>query len=459
MRVLNLLYLLTLASSCALADPALVLSGGTLVDVSNLGRSTGDVKDAVVVIQNGKIVAAGARQHVAIPDDAKIVDTVGTFIVPGLHDVFAVVNNQAQANAFLYMGVTAIVGVGDEGQRRGPLYMKASPGPRIYPLADLMGIDFSAVAPEKLVSLSALVKYGRRMTDLELRADIDAKAATGVKVLLLYYTLNAHQVKVAARHARKRGIATIGELGATHYRDAIAAQVSAFVHTSRYSLDLAPAPLRDDVAAEPFGPARGRFYEYLMTLSGEDAAVKRHGRMLAANQVGLIPTLAMAYLDLPGHSNPWQEPVAAILDPADIHLPADRLTGERPIAADAIADGLPKGALGHLEILERAYCQAGAKYLSGSGTDAFGTLPGISLHIELQRLVSMCLTPRQALAAATSNVGELFGWESVGTLAPGADANVLILQADPTLDIANLKNIRQMVLQGKLIDRERLLKR
>jgi Amidohydrolase family len=459
MRVAKLIPLLILASSCAMAEPALVLQGGTLIDLSDFGRSKRDIEDAVVVIRDGRIVAAGPRARTRVPADAEVIDTTGTFLVPGLNDVFATVNNQAQANAFLYMGVTGIVGLEDSGGRRGPLFLNASPGPRIDRFDVLMGIDVDAVSPEKLVSLSAFVELGRRMTDKELRAEIDRQAAAGTKVLLLYYSLTPHQVEVAARHARKRGLATIGELGATHYRDGIAAGVMAFVHTSRYSLDLAPQALRDAVAAEPFGRPRQDFYKFLLTLDGDDSAVKQHGRLLASGGTGLIPTLAMGYLDLPNHANPWLEPIAAILDPADIHLPADRDSGEQPIAPDAVGDGLPKGTMAHLELLERAYCRAGAKYLAGSGTDAFGTLPGISLHIELQRLIAACLTPRQALAAATSNVGALFEWKTVGKIAPGFDADLLILEADPTLDIANLKRIRQLLLHGKLIDRQKLMQR
>ena len=305
--------------------------------------------------------------------------------------------------------------------------------------------------------MRALVERGRRLSDDELRAEIEYKANAGAKVLLLYYTLTPHQVALAAREARRFGMATIGELGATPYREAIKAGVMAFVHTSRYSLDLAPSPLRDEVALEPFGPPRRRYYEFLMTLAPGDPALARHARLLAAGRTALIPTLAMNYLDLPGHANPWDEPVSAILDQTDIHLPADRYTGERPAADDAVRDGFPAGTSLQLEALERAYCRAGATYLAGSGSDAFGTMPGISLHIELQRLVAACLTPRQALAAATANVGERFGWPQVGRIVPGADADLLVLDADPTVDIANLKRIRHLVLGGALLDRARLL--
>ena len=164
----------------------------------------------------------------------------------------------------------------------------------------------------------------------------------------------------------------------------------------------------------------------------------------------------MEYLHLPGHRNPWDDPVAALLDPRDIHLPADRHTGEQTLPANAVRDGFPPGSSEHLLAIEARYCRAGATYLAGSGTDAFGTMPGISLHIELELLVKACLTPRQALAAATSNVGALLSWRTTGEITRGYDADLVVLDADPTLDIANAKRVRHVVLAGKVLDLEAL---
>jgi hypothetical protein len=430
--------------------------GGTIIDVSAFGTSTGDVVDGAVIVENGRIAAAGPRRSMTIAPGTEVIDVTGKFLVPGLIDVFATINNQAYANAFLYMGVTSIVGLDEPNGRRGPLFTTASPSPRIYKLEALEGYDDTGVTPPPR-TMREFMERGRKMTAVELTQQVDALARDGIKVLLLHYPLAADQVRVIAAHARTLGMATIGELGATTYSEAIAAGVMAFVHTSRYSLDLAPPELRARVAAAPFGPPRVPYYEYLSQIPADDPKLAAYAAVLARSGA-LIPTLSLSYLDLPGHKNPWAEPVAALLNPADVHLPADPKTGVRPAPANATREGFPPGANEHLQLLEARYCRAGAHYLAGSGTDSFGTLPGVSLHTELELLVKACLTPRQALAAATANVGTVFGWGDVGQLQSGYNADLLVLDADPTKDIANLKQINRVMLAGALIDREQLLK-
>ncbi len=458
MRVLIVLLLAFAVSSVQeqRAHP-IALVGGAVVDVSAFGASSADIRDAAVVVENGRITAVGPRHSIKIPRGAEVIDATGKFIVPGLNDVFATINNQAYANAFLYMGVTAIVGSDEPGGRRGPLFTSAAPSPRIYKLDDVQGYDATGVTPPPR-TISDLMARGRKMNAAELTKRVDDLARDGIKVLLLHYSIGPDQVRVVAAHARDIGLATIGELGATTYPEAIAAGVMAFVHTGRYSLELAPADMRAKVAAAPFGPPRIPYYEYLGTIKPEDPALARYGVTLGRSGVALIPTLSLAYLDLPGHRNPWSEPVATLLDRADIHLPADPKTGERTASADTTREAIPPSVNEHLQVIEAQYCKAGARYLAGSGTDAFGTMPGISLHTELELLVKACLTPRQALAAATGNVGTVFGWHDVGQVRAGYNADLLVLEADPTMDVANLKRISRVMLAGTLIDRGALLR-
>jgi imidazolonepropionase-like amidohydrolase len=52
----------------------------------------------------------------------------------------------------------------------------------------------------------------------------------------------------------------------------------------------------------------------------------------------------------------------------------------------------------------------------------------------------------------------VFEWPTVGQVKPGYDADLLVLDADPTRDIGNLKRIRHLILAGDVIDRDGLLR-
>jgi hypothetical protein len=439
-----LLLSVLLAAAPSVVAPAqprpIAITGATIVDVSASGKSTADIRDGVVVILGNEIVAAGPRGKTKIPKDAQIIRADGAFIVPGLNDMFAGLNSQAQANAYLYMGVTSILGSDEPGERgrRGALMMNAVPTPRVRRLGFAHGMKEQADGT-----------WEERSTP-EMMKQLDDLAREGAQVLLIHYRFKPEQTRMAVAHARELGLATIGELGQTTHTQGIESGIDAFVHTSRYAFELASPEMRAAVANDPFGPAAIEFSQYIASLDPDAPVVKDWAARLAASRVALIPTLSMYYLDLPEHENPWKEEIASILDPRGIHLPADRETG-------LLAAPRTRRATSFIGIEER-YARAGARYLAGSGTSAFGTLPGISLHRELQMLTSLGLTPRQALAAATSNVGEVFRWPRVGQVRKGFDADLVILDADPTKDIANLKKICMVIHEGAIVDREALRK-
>ena len=432
------------ATQAAPAPPAptLALVGGIIVDVSAGGNSTADIRDGVVVMRGGEIVAAGPRKTTEVPKDARVVHIDGAYVLPGLNDVFAGLNSQAQANAYLYKGVTSIVGSDEPGGRRGALLETARPSPRIQRLGFISGIQRTPAGRVPLSTEGILQQ-------------VEDEVGRGAKVLILHYQLDAEQVALVVKRARELGLPTIGELGRTTYTQAIEAGVDTFVHTSRYALELAATrEMRDAIAADPFGQPAIDYYQYLADLDPDSPVVKSWAQRLGAAHMALIPTLSLFYYDLPEHENPWKDPIAAILDPAGIHRPVDRETGKR----EPLPGRQPVRSENLLRIEER-YRRAGARYLAGSGTSAFGTLPGIALHLELRQLTKIGLNPRQALAAATSNVGEVFRWPKVGRVAPGFEADLVVVDADPAADIRNLEKIRMVVLRGEVVDREAMLVR
>ena len=88
-----------------------------------------------------------------------------------------------------------------------------------------------------------------------------------------------------------------------------------------------------------------------------------------------------------------------------------------------------------------------------AGTDVGVPLqvPGISLHVELGRLVEAGLTPLEALQAATLNpAGVLELADSLGTVEPGKLADLVLLDGNPLEDIRNTRKILAVVADGRL---------
>lgn len=450
------------ARACAQSvgsEPAIALVGGTLIDLSSRGNNARDIANAVVVVRAGKVEAAGSAVLVKVPKDAKRVDCSGTYILPGLVDGFGGLNSQAQANAWLYMGVTTIVGLQDE--RRGMLKRDAHPSPHIYPFDGAGFIDQYSVL-FSLPQWRSKVKEGEDFANLneqETKDQIKELARNGTRVIWLGQELTPEQTKLIVKEGHKLGLVTYGEFISTPYTDALQDGIDVLLHMSRYELGLIPAELQKPLLHDPFGPGLAPAYAYLRQLDPANPTIMAYGQQISASHVALMPTLSLSYLQLPNHRNLWKEPAAAILDPKGLHLPSDPETGE------ATAKYFPDDSR-HLTSkddlqfwsINHALQATHPVNLAGTGSPAFGTMPGISMHTELELLIRLGLTPREALAAATSNYSEQLGWNELGLVEAGRRADLLILTADPTRDITNPRKIRSVMLEGLILDREALLK-
>ena len=99
--------------------------------------------------------------------------------------------------------------------------------------------------------------------------------------------------------------------------------------------------------------------------------------------------------------------------------------------------------------------QTKVEVLAGTDTGDPGTLPGATLHDELEELVKAGFSPHQALRAATVAPAEFLGWES-GTVEKGMAADLVLLDANPLVDIANTRKIVGVVVRGKYFSRGEL---
>ena len=97
--------------------------------------------------------------------------------------------------------------------------------------------------------------------------------------------------------------------------------------------------------------------------------------------------------------------------------------------------------------------RAGVPLLAGSDVQNPYVFPGFSLHDELALLVKAGLTPAEALHTATLNPAIFLGaTDSLGTVEVGRLADLVLLDADPLIDIRNTTRIRAVVLRGRYLD-------
>ncbi len=98
--------------------------------------------------------------------------------------------------------------------------------------------------------------------------------------------------------------------------------------------------------------------------------------------------------------------------------------------------------------------QAGVPILAGTDAANPGTDHGVSMHQEIRILVSAGLTNEQALAAATSVPAKHFQLADRGQIVPGLRADIILVDGDPTKDVANLSRIEGVWKGGFPIDRK-----
>jgi imidazolonepropionase-like amidohydrolase len=96
-----------------------------------------------------------------------------------------------------------------------------------------------------------------------------------------------------------------------------------------------------------------------------------------------------------------------------------------------------------------ALVKAGVPILAGTDSGNLGTWYGVSLHREMELLVKAGLTPTQALAAATANPAQAFHLADRGRIAKGLKADLVLVDGDPTTNIAATRNIVEIWKNGQ----------
>jgi imidazolonepropionase-like amidohydrolase len=395
--------------------------------------------DHTVVIQGNRIVAVGPASSTRIPAGARRVDGHGKYLVPGFWDmhVHTVMPGGRRVLAlYIANGVTGVRDMaGDWAQLtawRREIARGSLIGPRIVASGPyLEGGDVPI--PHLLIR-----------TPDEARLAVDSLVHLGVDFIKIHSQLTRSTYFAAAHAARERGIAFVGHVP----RTVTAEEASDSGQRSIEHLLTIPTPCTpaESLSLQPRFPVQS----VLGRCTSLDLAPL--WARFVRNDTWIVPTFVAQYelanwpkRDLPGDSLAHYLPDSLRRYVAEIFpMPPDI-----PPDADVVGRALLEKRLA----LVATMYHAGVHILAGTDAPLRNSPPGFGLHQELSMLVSGGLTPAEALRVGTLEPARFLGMlDSLGTVATGKVADLVLLGADPLTDIRNTRRVVAVIANGRLFD-------
>lgn len=286
------------------------------------------------------------------------------------------------------------------------------------------------------------------------RRAVDERAVLNIPVVKAYAHITPPLLRALVDEATTLNVPVAAHLGLTDALSAGRLGVRSIEHLTGVPEAIGPA--------DRFYAAHRRSYFsgwnlFEQAWAGLDSsALARVGAELATTHVTLVPTLVL-------HETWSRLDDPAVTTDADLaYVPQGVKEGwDLPnfIAGagwDAPLFTAFRAGREHQDLFLREFRAAGGSIVAGTDAGQPMIVPGASLHRELALLVRAGLSADDALQAATGGAAALLGADSIGVLAPGKLADLVVLAADPRSDIANTRQIQRVMLGGILMSRDSL---
>ena len=384
-----------------------------------------------VLIRDGRIVSVTASGGAKIAAD-NVVDAGGKVLLPGLFDMHAHFGPW-EGGLHLAAGITTIRDMGNDNTTLQQFMVQEKEGkllaPGIVPAGFIEGES----------KMSA--RNGFVIKDLaEARKAIDWYADHNYPQIKIYNSFPKDILRDTTAYAHKRGLRVSGHIPAfLRAEEAVEQGYDEIQHINQVMLNFFVTPETDTRTLE-------RFYlvaKKTADLDFDSKPVQDYIAMLAKKQIVIDPTLAT--FEFIHKRDGEQSPIIA--DVAD-HLPPDiqrsRKAAEMNIPDDATAALYTRSFDKLVEFVGRMY-KAGVPIVAG--TDE---LPGFTLQRELELYVKAGLTPSQVLQIATWNGAKYTRTlEDRGSISVGKRADLVLVDGDPTANIADIRKVALVIKQGK----------
>jgi imidazolonepropionase-like amidohydrolase len=400
---------------------ALAITRVNVIDVVN-GRI---VPNSTVTIR-GKTIASVA-QNDAPPGDAQIVDGQGKFVIPGLWDMHAHMEMTGESWLQLYVA-NGVTGIRDMGSAldlilnlREATSSGRTLGPQIVAAGPILD-DAPADWPFRM----------RVRNPDEGRAAVQLLKRRGVDLIKVHNYTPRDVFFAIVDEARQQKLPVAGHVPLkVTIQEGVDAGMVSIEHLSEDGRVWKACSGRSQYRPDACRP----FFE-----------------MLARRRVWQTPTLlAMAELPVigtPASAISRDQMAYANKRFLEMHAGNQSFFIKQP-GVLAIMKNLAEVG----RVVTRDMASAGVGILAGCD----GMIAGFCVHDELAAMVAGGMTPLAALQTATVNPARYLGREStLGTVAAGRSADLVLLDANPLEDIANVRRIRAVITAGRFLDRSAL---
>jgi imidazolonepropionase-like amidohydrolase len=439
--------------------PVFVLKHVRVID----GTGAAAKEDQTVVIANGKIQSIGPAASGEIPQNAQELDRSGYTVIPGLvgmhnhlyytdsYTVQAVDGKVVEPGLFiaeipytaprLYLaaGVTTMRTTGSlepytDLKVKSRIEANLMPGPSIDATA-----PYLEGAPTRFAQMHELTGSD------DAKRMVDYWAAEGMTSYKAYTNITRDELRVAIQQAHAHKHKLTGHLCSVTWPEAVALGIDDFEHGPVFTDTEFVADKRPDVC-----PAGGGSSSWAkQDMNGEQ--VQEMIRNLVSHHVAVTSTLPVYEAGAPGRP-PLQQ---RTLDAMSAESAQSYLTARARLASDS-----PRTALLRKEMdFEIAFVKAGGLLLAGPDpTGNGGVLPGFGDQREIELLVEAGFTPVEAIHIATEDGALYLGrQDQIGTLAPGKQADLVLIKGDPSKRIEEIENVETVFKAGIGYDSKKLI--
>ena len=455
-RTTRLLATAGLLAACAL--PALQARAAqpvtALEHVRLLAMDGGTAREGwTVVVEAGRIRAVGADGHVPIPDDARRIDGQGHTLMPGLIDMHVHVPPGPAAEgdpAWRTLGLLLANGVTTTRSMAGH--------PDHVALRDR--IAAGDVAGPRLVIAAPSLNDQNTKSAADARAKVVAARKAGFELVKSHHLTDPAVWQAVQDEARVQGLPVGGHVTSEVGLERALAAGQQIEHMDGF----VGALLREDAPERtiPFGQLPPP--EVLAAVDPVRLPVL--ARRIVDGGHAVVPTLALFEAAFGGMD---VEALAARPEMRYLHADARAawLAQAKQMAAHPAIAAVGPGFVALRRDMVRALADAGAPLMAGSDSPQNFMVAGFALHRELESLVAAGLTPTQALETATRHPAAYLSKTApagtpiatappLGTIAPGAAADLLLVDGRPDRDIAATRNIVGVMHDGRWLDRAAL---